>query len=485
MKSKKGLIIGSIIAVIVIIVAIIGVLYFTTDLFKTDRQLFYKYLSKVQIMDKTFAQKYTQSNEKISKNSSSSVAEVNVSAKVANTETGIADVQKLFSIKSNGLENVPLKQSYRDFILSSNEQNLLTLKYMRDDNLYAIGADNILAKYIAVENANLKELFAKMGVEDVSQIPDSIPTNYEELLKIDEQTLQAIGQTYSTYIYNNINENSYYTITNSDKTKMIGVSLTEQEVITILKGILETAKNDNTLLSLIMNKAQLLGYKDVTVQSIQTQIQEYIDELSSQTYSNEKGFFEFSFTKSGNQIIKINITTIEKVTNENNVTETDPALLQNPIETIHQTSENKIRLEIDISQNGKMIMTIQENNKETMKIEIDYSYNDVILKLNIAANMKENDEISTVNLNGEMSNYQTENITQNYVLDITSGENNNYQITMSNQISLKEDVQIQKLTTENSAKLNDMSGQQISQLFTAIVARVMTLYGAQISSLSM
>ena len=266
---------------------------------------------------------------------------------------------------------------------------------------------------------------------------------------------------------------------------MIGVSLTEQEVITILNGILETAKNDNTLLSLIMNKAQLLGYKDVTVQSIQTQIQEYIDELSSQTYSNEKGFFEFSFTKSGNQIIKINITTIEKVTNENNVTETDPALLQNPIETIHQTSENKIRLEIDISQNGKMIMTIQENNKETMKIEIDYSYNDVILKLNIAANMKENDEISTVNLNGEMSNYQTENITQNYVLDITSGENNNYQITMSNQISLKEDVQIQKLTTENSAKLNDMSGQQISQLFTAIVARVMTLYGAQISSLSM
>ena len=42
MKNKKVLIISSIIAIIVIIAIVIGTLYFTTDLFKTDRQLFYK-----------------------------------------------------------------------------------------------------------------------------------------------------------------------------------------------------------------------------------------------------------------------------------------------------------------------------------------------------------------------------------------------------------------------------------------------------------
>ena len=58
---------------------------------------------------------------------------------------------------------------------------------MRDDNIYALKADNVVTKYIAVENSNLKELFAKLGVEDTAEIPNSIPTNYEEILKINRR----------------------------------------------------------------------------------------------------------------------------------------------------------------------------------------------------------------------------------------------------------------------------------------------------------
>ena len=281
MKNKKVLIISSIIAIIIVIAIVIGVLYFTTDLFKTNKQLFYKYIAKVKVMDNGFVNQYTVANEKITKNSNSSLANINLSTSTPNAETGIADVQEILKITSNGLINVPLKQSYRDFTLSSNNQNLLTLKYMRDDNIYALKADNVVTKYIAVENSNLKDLFAKLGVDDTAEIPDSIPTNYEEILKIDEQTLDSLNQTYLTLIYNNLDDTHFYKTVNEDKTVTIGVSLSEQETYDLLKIILETAKNDTTLLNLIINKAQLLGYTNITVQDVQSEIQTYIDNINN------------------------------------------------------------------------------------------------------------------------------------------------------------------------------------------------------------
>ena len=55
---------------------------------------------------------------------------------------------------------------------------------------------------------------------------------------------------------------------------------------------------------------------------------------------------------------------------------------------------------------------------------------------------------------------------------------------ITNQITIKQDIQIEKLTTENAAKLNDMSAEQIEELISAIALRVMSLYGENISSLS-
>ena len=479
MKNKKVLIISSIIAIIIIIAIAIGVLYFATDLFKTDKQLFYKYIAKVKVMDTEFVNQYIVANEKITKNSNSSLANINLSTSTLNAETGIADIQEILKITSNGLVNVPLKQSYRDLTLSNNNQNLLTLKYMREDNIYALKADKIVTKYIAVENSNLKELFAKLGVEDTAEIPNSIPTNYEEILKIDEQTLASLNQTYLTLIYNNVDNTHFYKIINEDKTIKLGVSLSEQETYNLIKVILETAKNDNTLLNLIINKAQLLGYTNITVQDIQSKIQTYIDNTNGDTFSTDKDFIKLSIIKQDKNVIAIELET----NYEKEVSTTTGEIVVDVKPTVEK---NKYNVILDFSELNKLTISMKENNIEKVSIVINYAYDTDNINLNTEHSVVENEANSTIKIQYQIRNYQTKNILQNSVIDFKDNkEETTYQVNLSNEIKLKQDIQIEKLTTENSAKINDMTSEEISQLLTAIVARVMTLYGTEINSLTM
>ena len=481
MKNKKILIVSSIIAIIVIIAIVIGVLYFTTDLFKTNKQLFYKYIAKVNVMDNEFVNQYTTASEKITKNSNSSLTNINLSASTPNGETGIADVQEIFKITSNGLANVPLKQSYRDFTLSSNNQNWLTLKYVRDNNTYALKADNIVTKYIAVENSNLKDLFAKLGVADTTSIPDSIPTNYEEILKIDNETLTTLNQTYFTLIFENIDDTHFYKTVNEDKTVTIGVSLSEQETYNLIKIILETAKNDNTLLNLIVNKAQLLGYTHITVQDVQAEIQTCIDDMNDDIYSTDKDFVKLSLVKTNNDVIKAEFET----SYEEEASATEEEIVVNVPTTVEK---NRYNVMLDFSEANKLLISMKENNTEKANVSINYSYDtnniNLIVELSIIEN--ETNNTNTIKMQYQINNYQTDNILQNCTIDIKNNtEESTYQINLSNEIKLKQDVQIEKLTTENSVELNNMTAENINQLLTAIVARVMSLYGTEINNLSM
>lgn len=458
MKNKKILIISIVIAIFLIIT--IGVLYFATDLFKTDKQLFYKYMSEVELVDTEFVNQYQLANEKVTKNSNSS--STNISFKATNPNTNEAvNSQELFKITSNGLKNVPLKQSYRDFTLSSNNQNLSTLKYIRDDNTYGVQIDNIVTKYIAVENSNLKELFTKLGVKDITQVPNSIPTNLEEIFKIDEQTLDTLNKTYLTVIFENIDETHFYKEVNEDKTVTIGVSLSEQELYNLIKIILETAKNDNVLLNLIDSKLKLLGITNITIEDIQLEIQTLINDNEVATYSTEKDFIKLSLIKKGKSVIEIDL------------------------EMIDTTEKDILKMKVDFSKANQIIVSMMENDVEQVNVIINYTYDSNNINLSFETSATENEVKSTVKTQYQISNYATDDILENCVMEFKNSENEpTYQINLSNEVKLKQDVQISKLTTENSAKLNDMSKEELQQLFIAIGRRVVSLYGNNIRNIN-
>lgn len=491
MKDKKVVIIFSVIAIIIIAIIGLSYLYLETDMFKTEQQLFYKYLAQTEIMNSDFLEQSKASSERITKNSNSSTATVNISTSIPNTETGVADVQQIISVKSNGLENVLSNQSYRDFTISSGEQNILTLKYMRDNNIYAIGADNILAKYIAVENNNLKDLASKFGVEDTTNIPNSIPTDLNEILKIDETTLTQLSETYLTLIYNNIDETHFYKTINEDKTETIGVALTEQEVKTLTILVLETAKSDNTLLNLIIEKSNILGINGVTIESIQNELQEYIDDLQeevSMTTTEDDGWKISDineYERTTNRIIKLSLTKKEKeiiainfATNYTKQTKIYENAMSDAFNLIEENVEDI--LSIDFSAENNIDVSIKENNMEIGNVNINYSYDSNNFNIITTMELKENDEIQTIKMQYQTNNIQTDNVTQNFAVEINNNNEESYQINFTNTISLKQDVIISKLTTENSAKLNDMTSEEISQLIIALSNRINQLYGTNL-----
>lgn len=468
--KKKNIIIISLVVITLIVAAIIGILYAKTDMFKSDKNLFYKYLFKTKIISSEILQRYETMNDKIKSSNYSSSGNINCSTALNDTTTNIANIQELFSAKYNMLENRNLKQSYADFTISSNNQNIAILRYLKDDNTYAIKADNVVTKYLAIQNSNLKEFAKKLGIENVNVLPNSIPQmSIEEFLSIDETTVNNIKTKYGNIIAEKILSRNFKKTTNSDKTVTIVMSLSEQELKDIEKTILEALKNDDTILNLIINKAGILGY-ELNVDSLKTSIQEEIDKITDGTYSEESGFFKLAVTENGNDTLKLDLTMIvDSLENEN--------------------SQEKVRTQvlysIDLSENNKIIMNTNDGKGNNIKEVVTFGYDGNSIVTNVEVyqlDENKNEKAKVATIQYQINNYNTNDITQNMNISIISENNTKTQININNEIQLKQDINIEKITDSNAIILNNLSSEQLKNLMYQIFARLEYLYGNQLST---
>lgn len=474
MKNKKVIVIGITISVFIIIVATLVSLFFFTDIFKTNKQLFYKSIGDLHLIDYDFLKQCQIVNEKIDQNSHSSTMDMYVSTSKFTDSTEIADVQKILTVKSNGLKNTLTNQEYKDYIIAFPDNSNIVLKLIKDDNTYAIGADNILAKYIAIENKQLKEFSTKLGITDSSNIPDSIPEiNYEELFKIYSEALEYFKSNYFEEIYNTIDESHFYKLTYTDKSTSYGISLSEKEIIEIIKLMLEKMKNDSNLLDYISNKAKQIGNESYSIENIQEQLQEMMNNLSSKEIQDDyKEFIKIETIRKGKKISKIKF----EINNKNN-----DELLENANQETEKLNK-KITWNIDFSEANKLIIAVNENDTEVINILINYKYNtnnfDITSEISIKDNNSQDSlDNTTIRLQQQTNNHETDNITQTVFADITNDTGDHYQINMNKSISIKQDIQISKLTTENSVIINDLTIEQLDQLWQAIINRTKEVYG--------
>ena len=209
MKKK---IIWSIVAIIIIIAALMGILYYTTDLFKSPEQLFYKHLADdINLLGKTT---YTDVMKELIKTQAESSSENagEITAKVTTTDTQAQEVATVlekgkitYNMKTVGAE----KKMQGDITLNYDGKDITTVNLLQNKEQYGIKVAEAYDKYVSVENNNLKALFQKLGV-DATNIPNKIEmVDYYELLNIDEQTVKHIEETYTEVIKQNIPAESY------------------------------------------------------------------------------------------------------------------------------------------------------------------------------------------------------------------------------------------------------------------------------------
>ena len=295
--KKKGMIIASIIFILIIGFVIGGVVaYFTTDLFKSNQTLFYKYIGQA-IDDLKYVENTQLSQIEELKEKKPYTIEGILNCELENIEANHnSNLLKDIKIGVEAKVDKTEEKAYAKTRIIHKNKDLFTLEYANDNNVYALKSDEIVTAFLGVENENLKGLAQKLGVTDNSIIPDSIkPIAISQILLITEQEKQHIQETYLPVLKDNINKQNFSKQKKVEvnkesvqyNTTAYQLNLNAQEVKQIKIALLQTLKQDSITLNLITTKAKLLGLDEnyTQINNLTNEIEKQINAINNQNDS--------------------------------------------------------------------------------------------------------------------------------------------------------------------------------------------------------
>ena len=453
MKKKIPLIILA----IIIITSIIAIyLYCCTDLFKTPQEQFWSSLSKASKItgDKTYSEALNEiRNLKEKSYTLKGDAKFNISSTEEDEEVQkIADAFSKIQISYD--MNVVGKENKEKGILNFDFDNkqVLSVDYLRDNDLFGIKIGEVYDKYISIENKNLKQLAEKYEI-DSTEIPDKIEfIDMHDLYDISEEEIQHINDLIVGTLKNEIPEECYSVNENVEtdilgekaKTKEYKIELSAKQIDDLTIKLLENAKRDEVILNLIVNKYNkvsmntLAGKEKIAKDDLIKEIEESIKEIQEEP--SKEGVIVSNFY-----------------------------------------AKDKAKIDISTSKNNIMNIELQKAGKETV-INIGIYFDDETASDTKTEKMRINGKVKINQTSNEKSNANIE--TQIETEDLKFGMNMNYEIEFSEKIS------IESFTAENSINLNNITTEEFEKEMEEIYYRAifilpqkMKLLGIDMSSL--
>lgn len=493
MKKKVILIIVPII-ILIILAIVLTILYFTTDMFKSNKDLFWKYFAQNQEITNIL-----ENNSKISQiqfqQSNSYTSNGNIDIVLEEGENSF----KQLEIATTARHDSNTGRTYADASLMNGDINLFNVSYINSDDIYAIRCDEVFANYVGIRNSGLTELAENYGLDNSNEIPDSIDfSQYLGILDITQEQAQHIQDTYLPIITNSILEEQYtkteeqITIEgNSYQATVYGLQLTGENIKQIGIDCLNALKTDTETLILISNKLSTLGlgteYTDIT--NFTAKIDEIINQLQQMTIEDNATI----------RVFEANGTTIRTMVEvENKITITFEQVNNTKMLTIDFVQEmNNTNTDINENSNEIIDLSAQQNQ------EIGSTYTTRIIINKITGESETSNEIQIIpDINTMNSNiriqYQLSSVENNSF-------NNSYFISMNNMDENKSDVitiqystnttkadtveEIEELTNSNTAIANNYSVEEFStfinswvNIFSQKLTEKMTILGFQLNT---
>lgn len=471
-------------SIIVIIIIITGILlYLNTDMFKSNKTLFFKYLGKSsenikeieEIFESTEYEKKLQNNKYTD--------DINIKVNYTN------NLQTTSEDNSNTINNVKLlikgeedknnKYSYKDFKLekdkniatntenqsssensnesNNKEQNIMEVEYIKNDNNYGIRFSDLFKQYLLVENNNLKDLFRKIGYseQELENVPDSIEINDITLsdIKFTEDEIKQLSEKYSEIINKKVSKekfekNSKQVITINEKnitTNAYILKLTNEELNNLYVDLLESLKQDE----IILNK----------IESIQNKINS-ININSSESKDLKESFAE----EIDLQIEKINKTNIGNQ-------ETKIIVYENSGKTIRTAIQGK-----DYEINFDYINTQDEKNIELIvkKDEIE-TYNIKLKKDKdgIKLDIYSNDETNPIKISLEQNKNESDKKCSNNINLKYENANSKLEVSAEQEINIVDNFENENtLNAQNSILLNGLEKEQLQAVLNQVSEEV-------------
>ena len=470
-RKKRNLIIvlSIITGLILIIGGILIYLNIATDIFKSPDEVFYKYLyqngSIADVFDTDLLDRYYQ---RIENNAYNGTGEITI--KTGMNDDSESDTKEFDNLMNNlklsytTKSNLPEKKQETEATIAYNDQEQFKFSVVQDNNNYGIKSDEVVYKYLKLKNENLRDIYTKLGVQDLESIPNQFnKIDYNIYKNMNAQDKATILSTYQNVLNKGILSNHY---TKQAKVNLnfngqsvvanaYSLTLTEEEISSLKISLLETLMTDELTLKYLVQFLQLDS--SYTVQ-IKQSIQEEIDNLKREQIENNENV-RITVYESNMQLLTTIVETPEaNYTLNNNVSETNQK-----VTIVKQSNDgNNINTTVTLERNTS-------DSSNSFKME----------QISTTGETTTDRNAITVNLNG---NVDTGNLELNVKLENLIGNKLN-EINYTDKKEFSSSVDIEGLNDDDSVSLNDMTLEEINSLYKSIVERIQYLYNEKLQNI--
>ena len=377
-KSKKIIVFVIILLLILIIISSLLLVYFLTDIFKGNKELFFKYISQISNNENGFVEQNVQTYlNKKNTNSYNNEGSFSINA----VDSSVTNIENLnnFNISFSGKKDNTNSKEEQNISLNYSSNVSFPLVYRKIGNQLGVQTDYVGARFLTVEPDKLNNLQGE-NINEIKNIIKIIGTlSNLTNIQINQEQLNSY-----TNIFQNINEDKFSKLSDLNGT---GYRLTLQgsETQELVINLLETLKNDQALLENLNN--YLKDYKNST--NITTNnIEELISNMKNNNYLNNENL-EITVYKNNGKLSKIlfsinelNLDIQKIITDENNIQYN--VLLNTNYNNENLTLNGKINLNNLNTENVQETyeLTLQKSDKNyTYKLENNVNFsNDISIE---------------------------------------------------------------------------------------------------------
>ncbi len=436
-KNSKIVSILIILASIVIIAASVGIIYFTTDLFKSNKILFAKYVGQISI-DNTLKQYQKKKNG----TPYSDEGTFSVNASTNSSSVNLDNVNK-FTVTYKGQVDTANSKAEQNININYSESVKFPVNYRQVGNKIALQTDYVGSKYIGGENDKLDKL-STVKIDTNTSEADAGTGNQESAnINIDGNSISKIEKLSSLF---------------KEFPSDDDLSLIVNKIANILNGI------DNSKYSKISDSTGT-GYKlSLSGDDLKNATVQLLQELSQDQSALDKINEYLNIQESSN---KITSTDIEKeITNITNNENFDNQKLEL---TVYQKNGKTSGIDISINDNELKIEKVA-NNTNNLEYDITFTstYNNETMKISF--------KMKYTGITG------MQKVQENYELGIENSENT-YNYKLENNVDLTQSQNIEDLTSDNSLMLTDYDTDVVSNFLTQVVQRIQEVNKMQMEQL--
>lgn len=412
---------------ILVLIGVIAYLYFQTDMFKSNKTLFFKYVAQSGNAETGFIDKQTsQYFEKKENTPYTNSATFKADIKMKGEEEQFKAVND-FNISFKGKTNNLAKETEQEISLNYSSDVNFPITYRKIEDKLAIQTKYIGNNFIAINTADT-DTMSNTIIEFINQIKDAFDKADEtKQIEITEQEKEQIINRYTEVLMQSIGDEKFSKVEETSSTGY-KLTLTLEDMKNITIKLLETLKDDELALDKINQYAESLGAQDKVEKS---EIEEVIESFN-ETEIEENQQFEITVYSKKGKLSKLKISTEEIV-----------------------VTMDKIK----------------GNNQNSTSISFEIKNDDNVFKFLIA---------------GAFNGLETmESVQETYQVTIQVSEEESITYMINNNVSFAESVDIENFTEDNSIILNDVGEEQLTNFLEAVEQRITEVNKQQMEELGL